>query len=503
MRSAVVTNLMVLLASAWRRRYLITVPILVMPFVGLAAGLLAPKHYQSYTTILIQEAARQNPFLEDLAIATNLGKRMKAMDSLLHSQHVLNEVALEMGYIDSDSSAQERQFHIARLSSALRASLIGEELIHLSYTADNPLGMKRVLELVSNHFIDRVVSPQRSSIVSSEQFLKKELGSRRVDLEAAEERLAAYKSRYAEQLPELHTTNVNRLETLRQNLDDRRIKLGGARAARDSTRSKLQQTNPVVGRMEELIVQTLGELAELRTRYTDQHTLVQAVLRRITSLEDERARILRATPATATADLDRLWNLASSQRLTSPSGAQPLLISQLQKLQEAETRITELAQEVATLEREMGLLSERVSGYGEHELQLKQLERDLTVKQKIYQNLSERYQNARVTGALGRWEENERVKIIDAPFTPVIPATLPLFYYIIAGLFGGIGLGLGLAVIAELADTSIRLRSTLEQLLGVPVLTRIEPLAGSHPKPGPEPLSPSLPRMTHRPGETA
>jgi len=484
---SVSANIAAILAGAWRRRYMIVTPILVMPLIGLAAGMLAPKNYQSYTTILIQEAARQNPFLEDLAVATNLSKRMKAMNALLHSQHVLGEVALEMGYINNDSSPQQRQYFIARLSSSLRADLIGDELIRLSYIAPSPVGMARVLELVSARFIDRVISPQRSSIESSEKFLKNELDTRKIDLTTAEERLASFKSRYALQLPELHTANVNRLETLRQTLDDRNLKLSGAIAARDSMRSKLMQTNPVVGRIEEQIVKTLGELAELRARYTDQHTKVQALLRRIASLEDERARMLRATPSLESADLDRLWNIASSQRLTDENLSQPLLISQLQMLQSAETLITELSEEHSILLREVGILEQRVSRFGEHEQQLNGLERDLSAKQKIYQNLAERYQNAQVTGALGRWEEDERVKIIDPPFTPGAPATMPLILYIIAGIFGGIGLGIGLAVIFELADTSIRRRMTLEKLLDAPVLTRIPPLTGTEQSTAPMP----------------
>ncbi len=52
----------------------------------------------------------------------------------------------------------------------------------------------------------------------------------------------------------------------------------------------------------------------------------------------------------------------------------------------------------------------------------------------------------------------------------------PVILFILGGLIGGFGLGTGLAVIAELADTSVRRSDRLAKLTGVPVLTRIPAL---------------------------
>jgi polysaccharide chain length determinant protein (PEP-CTERM system associated) len=455
-------NIASVLAGGWRRRYLIAIPVLLLPLAGALVGMLAPKKYESYTTVLIQETARQNPFLEDLAVATNLKKRMEAMNALLHSKHVLGEVIDELA-AGRNLTEGQRQEMIARVSYSLRATLVGEDLVRISYFAGSPDDMARVLELVSRRFIDRVVAPQRSTISSSEDFLETELQLRKADLSEAEMRLADYKTRFAGELPDLHTTNVNRLADLTEMLAERELELAGEVAARDGLHRKLSQTNPVVGRIEEQIVETMSELAVLRSRYTDRHTQVQAALRRLDSLEPK--------------DLERLWNIASSQRLLPEEGGQTLLVSQLEKLQEADSRIERLEQETVSLRHDVASLTRKVGGFGRHEQQLTELERDLGVKRKIFQELSERYQNARVTGALGRWEENERVKVIDAPFTPRAPSNLPLLVFVVAGLFGGFALGCALAVVTELADTSIRRRAALERLLDIRVVARIPPLS--------------------------
>ncbi len=473
MRSLVVLNIFALLTGAWRRRYLIVVPILVMPFVGLAGGLLSPKSYETFTTILIQEPAKQNPFLEDLTVATNLEGRMEALNALLHSRHILADVAFSLKMIDKETPEKEVQRMIGELSRNLSARLVGEELVEIKYRARNPIGMDEVLKRVSIRFVERIIAPQRSSISNSEAFLDQELQARRQDLEDAEQQLATYKNENAEALPALHSANVARLDRLRQKLAIRSSELEGARASLTVMKQRLSQTNPVVGRLEEAVVEIRSRLAVLRARYTDRHSSVQAALRELKTLEDERARLLAQSKDLTEADMERLWNMATTARVTMDEGVQPLLVSQFQALQTAQNQVVTLTQEVDGIKAEVAKLEQQVADFGNHERRLTELTREIAVKRKIYQDLAERHQLARVTGSLGRAEEQERVKLIDPPFQPTTPSNLPLPFFIIAGLAGGIALGFGMALAIELIDTRLRRRDQLTEIIGVPVLARI------------------------------
>ena len=461
------------LSAAWRRRYLIAIPILVMPIIGGAVGLLAPKKYQTYTTILIQEAAKQNPFLKDLTVETNLRERMPALQSLLHSRHILAEVAFKIGLTDKETPREIAGRRIAELSAALNVKLVGDDLVKIMYESENPDRMAEVLQLVSLRFVERIIAPERSAIKSSEDFLGEELERRHKNLEIAEANLAAYKTKFAGQLPDLHSRNVTRLGNLKETLSQTKTQLNGAVAAWTDLRSRVFKTNPVIGEIEQRIVETRSELTILRSRYTDKHTLVQGALRKLNSLEDERANVLAESEELKTDDLDRLWRMAT-QRSTGIEGEkQPLLISQLEKLQDSESQVSNFEKQIESMEEEITKLETTVSGFGAHEKKLTELQRDLQVKRKIYQDLSERHQLARVTGALGKAEEKERVKLIDPPFTPLAPSNMPAIVFVILGLFGGVALGIGLAICAELLDLTIRYRHQLEALIDVPTLTRI------------------------------
>lgn len=478
-RSLLVKNIASLLWAGWRRRYLIALPVLLMPFIGLAVGIVSPKKYETTTTILFQEASEHNPFLEDISIATNLRNRMDALNALLHSRHILASVAWQREMINDAMDEQDKATVIAELSRALNARLVGDNLIKITYRAEERTHMRETLSLISMRFVERVLAPQRSSIIQSESFLAKELEERKVDLQAAEQALAEYKNRYASELPTLHTANVNRLSELKGYLAERRIELDGAKAAQASLALRLSQTNPVVGKIEEAIVNVMAELTELKARYTDGHSKVQSVLAKLQALENERNRILRSLPNVHSgslnkAKLERLWAIASTtQNLEQGGNNHPLLISQLERLQQANDHIERLTKEVTSLTSEINSLQNRVNGYGQHERQLKELARDIEVRQKIFQDLAERHEMARVTRSLGKNEENERVKLIDPPFDPLAPSNLPVPFFAIAGVVAGMCLGMGMAVVAEVLDTSIRRKDTLSKMLKVPVLARL------------------------------
>lgn len=65
--------------------------------MGVVIGLLSPKQYVSHTSMLVQETSKMNPFLEDLAVSSQMKERFSGLQTLLHSRHILGKVALEQG----------------------------------------------------------------------------------------------------------------------------------------------------------------------------------------------------------------------------------------------------------------------------------------------------------------------------------------------------------------------------------------------------------------------
>lgn len=459
------------LASAWRRRYVIAIPILILPIIGAVIASTSAKRYASHTSLLIQETAKMNPFLEDLAVSAMLKERIAALTTLLHSRHILTQVALEIGAITETSSDFEKDAAIAKLSSNLHIIEVGKDLIRIDLSSDRPEGMQQTLNSVLEHFIDQLLAPERSSITDSAEFLDEHLQKRQVELHGAETALAEFKLMHAEALPDLHTMNIARLNSLKQDLATKEAELAGAQKNVGGLHQLLVSSDPIIGRIEEQIVTARGELALLRARYTDSHSKVQATLRTISRLEEERTRSLSRSERSLNAE--QLWDIASTIKTAANEEQQPLLISQLRDLQNAKNQAERLAEEIEQRRRGIDNLQTKLNDFGRHESELLRLERDLKVKRELYENLLERRELAEVMGSLGRFEQGKRIKIIDRPFTPSAPINLPLALHVIAGFVAAIVLGTGLAILLEITDTSVRYRDQLEKLTRVKVICRI------------------------------
>ncbi|WP_241908127.1 Wzz/FepE/Etk N-terminal domain-containing protein, partial [Vibrio sp. 10N.261.52.A1] len=185
-------RLLNILNGMWRQRYVIVIPILILPFVGFGVSKLAPTKYDSHTSMLIQETAKMNPFLEDIAVSTMLKDRMSALRTLLHSRHVLYSVAEELQLTTPNMSEAQKQEIITDLSERLSVTQMGKDFLKISLTSNTPIGMEETLSSVSEHFIEQILAPERSSIQDSSSFLRIHIDERSAELAKAEEELARY-----------------------------------------------------------------------------------------------------------------------------------------------------------------------------------------------------------------------------------------------------------------------------------------------------------------------
>ena len=465
--------MLVVLYAAWRRRYMILLPVLIMPFVGLAAARLAPKDYTAKMTLLVQEAAAINPFLEDLAISTDLKDRMDALKEQMRTRSVLTEIARDAGWLSDETPVARIDPTLNALRSNMRIGLVGRELVEISFTASYADGLARVVSAISQRFVDQLLAPARSSVDASERFLGEERARFEAELAEAEAQLAAFKAQNAEALPALHAQNVQALAQTRAQLADLRADLAGHEARFEIGVQRLQETNPILGRIDARLAELDTTLAELLVRYTEQHSAVQRTRAEMQALKSRRAEVGTAVAGAGAADPDRLWNMLAEDTGETRS----LMQEQLALLEEARGRVQRITRQIASLQTREAELAARVTNYAAVEQQIVALERDVTVKRALLDRLSERYEMARVTGALGRQAAPDLVRIIDQPQDPTTSNAWPLAVYLVAALVGGMALGGGLAFAAELLDTTITRPAMMAELAGLPVLSRLPPLS--------------------------
>lgn len=459
-----------ILAAAWRQRYTIILPIFILPILGALVSLMSPPKYTSHTSFLVQETGKDNPYLSDLSVETNLKERISGLETLLHSRHILTSVVEEL-HEDDEQPFDEAQleYEINILSSAISVKLIGKNLIQIVMFSDKPTDMKKTVSAVSKHFISSLLEPSQSSISSSEKFLRQQLDELEVTLQAAEERMAKYKHDHADELPESHQNNLQRLRMSQTTLEEKEVELAGARLVIENLQSKVLELDPVLAELETNLVELRSDLALKRARYTDKHSSVRGLLRKIDRLEQERQRLINKKSIDSE-DIERFWSI---RQTNEAEGGSDLLMSQISGLQQEQQKVKRLTEEVSKLQQNIDVLKKRVQAYGKNEKVLREMEREINVKSKVYEDLLERYEKAQVSRSLGEFEAKDRIKVIDKPFDPIRPLNLPLVVFVIFGVVGGLFAGISFAVVNELMNNKLYSLEQIEQITGVRVIARL------------------------------
>ncbi len=459
MRQRFFSQIYPILQALWKYRYLIALPIMLLPFITVFINSLKPKNYYSHTTILVQETALMNPFLEDLSISFNLEERMEALRVMIHSRYILNEVVDELN-LASRESPSAQSYMRSKLSGGLKLSLAGSDLIKIGLSWDKPEQMAPILSAVSERFLERLQAPGKTSVTSSEAFLESQLRDTQTELEVSEEKLAQFKRDHIDNLPQIQGTQTQNVAQLEALLRETELAILQATSAKEALKSRLIKSNPVMALLEEELIRAEAKLTILRARYTDNHSEVKAVLRRVNTLREESLRLLEKQQNLTEDELNQLWTIAANVSNEEETVGSPLLISQLEQYQQAETNIESLKQKQQVLKEQVASLTVKRSESAQLEKELKSLERNFEVKEKIYNRLLERYEMAQVTGQLGRFEEQDKLKVIDIPYTPSLPTNWPWWVSFILGIFGGAGLGISMATFMVLIDT--RVYSTIQ-----------------------------------------
>lgn len=465
----------------YNRSRLFLVPFIILPIFTIGLSLLGTKQYTNHATILIEESALLNPFLDDLSFSFELNDRIDALRTLVISRKVLRKVAIENQLISEASTSFEQEEIQRKLAESISITLVGDELLKIHFKWHKPNQMKAILESIVEHVILRLLAPTKTSLDTSEQFFSDQLDELRTDLESAENLLADFKSANGDVLPQLLMTNRETLEDIEKQKQMKLVEFSGVKARLDSLTTKLGKANPVLGLLEEKIVKIESQLAMLRIRYTEKHSKIKSLVRESNKLREKQQQIIDSNSTLNGVEMDSLWQIANAMPLGADDGDQSLLVSQIIALQEANNQYAQVKQEMDMLQSQADTISARLAQTSEVEKQLYKLERDYQVKADLYKEMLSRYEMAKVTGKLVRYEGPDKIKQIERAYSPTQPIGTPLSVTIILGVILGLLSGVGFVFVSALLDTRLSDLRSIEKLVNRPLLTLLPVVSAAQP----------------------
>ena len=229
-------------------------------------------------------------------------------------------------------------------------------------------------------------------------------------------------------------------------------KAGGQQAALDLAMQPLR----------ERITQLEAKLAGLADKYTEQHPLVQSAR---AELSDAQERLRAALQGQVT------------PRPGGAVGLKPLESAQLSKqMADLEVEIISLQTKEQGLQQRIGRLKGSMAAMGTREMQYAELARNAETQGKVTGMLAEKLTAARIA----EQAQIRGIQVVDLATPPRQPSSKKPLKLMLLGLLGGMGLGLGLAVLVEYAGHVLETEHEVGTASGLPVLGSV-PIAAASP----------------------
>ncbi len=437
-----------------RRPLFVLVPAVLVLSSAIALAFALPKKYQSQTLILVESEKVPETFVRKMATEP-MARRLYTIRQEVLSRTRLERVIEELDpYPTQGAERPPISVLVERMRRAITIQTRGSDAFSIQYVHIDPMTAMTVTNRLATLFIEEAEKERAMQATEGVEFIDSQLDEARRELEEKEEAVRIFKEKRLGSLPQQLPTNLATLQRLQleQQTMGENLRAAQARvdALRLSSRSKRRPTIAGVEQGVDELDRLRGELATLRTRYTDQHPDVQVVLRQVRELE-----ALDSPSGSPSVSADRESSLTRRE------------------LQQAEAELKTLRAKQADLDRQMARIQSRVDLAPRTEQELATLTRDYAQLQEGYVSLLRKQRDAEMAEQLEQRWKGERFKVLDPAHFPDKPFFPSRTLFALLGLVGGLGLGLVCAFAVELLDHSVKSAEQLEELFSQPLLATI------------------------------
>lgn len=441
-----------------RRNYLITIiPAALLLAVYLAYAL--PPSYRSSATILL-EASSIPPELVQVTPTSYADEQIELVSRRVLTTERLEKVVQELDpYPDRpELSTKEKAVQVVADTIIERVDPITLEVLKQSsafsihYHNADPRRAQQVVKRIADLFLEynRATRAERAS--ETYNFLLEQANGLDQQIRDVEQRIAQFKQRHGEALPEGQTVRQAQAERAQRELEDVEARIRDSEERQSQLSLQLSKINPslstTAGNWRTELSTLQGQLADARMRYTQDHPDVKRLQRQIEALS---AQIAQSGTAAGVPDNPEYLSIQSQ------------LKSEQREVAAQQSNAARLRGQIYAYEAGRAAAPAVERDYADLMRARDSLERQVM-------DIRDKLRDADVARSIESEQKGDRFSLIRSPGVPNTPYSPNRVGLILLGLVLGGGLAVGLAVLAESSDTSVRSVRDLKGITQIPTI---------------------------------
>jgi uncharacterized protein involved in exopolysaccharide biosynthesis len=317
------------------------------------------------------------------------------------------------------------------------------------------------------------------------------LETARKNLGDQEEKVRVFKSQHMGELPGQLTTNLQILNGLQSQLQGENDALTAAKQQHAYLQTLLDQYRALQASPKSADGAPLGlpaidneleklraQLADLSSRYTENHPDVRKLKEQIAKTEKIRVQLLAELKAKASAAQSDNSGTTATDAFTAAGTPSPMAQVKSQ-LQANELEISNRGHSIASLNAKINEYQARLNQEPIREQQLADLTRGYDQSKADYDDLLKKKNDSERATDMEKLQQGERFRILDPPSLPAKPDFPNRLKFCGIGLAFGLALGAGVVAAFEMLDDRLHGEKEIKDMLPIPVLSEIPLIVNS------------------------
>jgi succinoglycan biosynthesis transport protein ExoP len=468
-----------------RRRWYLIVPFCLTWVAVYAVSWIVPSIYRSGTLILVEESSLSKT-MAGTPDNTDLQDRLESITQQVLSRTRLLRIIDHLNLYpkkrartspDDLVETMRKDIQIEQVRSPGKAELTA---FNIYFSADNPYVAQQVTTELTNILISENLEVSQQNSENTTRFLESQLETARGNLASQEEKVRVFKDQHLGELPTQNQSNLQILSGLQTQLAGEQDALGRAKqqsvylqslasqyqGLKTMVRPSGSSTTMGLPAMDQELDRLRAQLADLTSRYTDQHPDVRKMKDQIAKTEKARQQLAAEMKAKA----------ADPKNASDYSDKDVPIIQAESELKANELEITNRQHTITQLTAQLNEYQARLNRAPVREQELADLTRDYEQSRKDYESLLAKKNQSELATNLNKSEEGEHFRMIDPPSLPTKPYSPKRFAFSLGGLFGGLALGLATVFLVDFLDDRIYDEKEFKELVPVDIMAEIPPL---------------------------
>jgi len=455
-----------LLEIVFRRKRQFVIPFFIIPPLAVLLTFFLTPQYMSTTTILLGKTDILNPLVKyDTAVIMSDNDRLSSFQKIVYSRPVIINIIEQLGLESEIEGAQDYEYALEKLVDKIRSHIqifaLSADSFQIGCTAEDPVIAKKLVESVSNAFIEKSLKGSKNEVSVAVIFIQRQMEIYQELLLEAEDELQQFKIENIESITRIGSLSTEQ-EEMRQRITDLKVELKDAELNKELLESRLSGEQPMVvsqalfhkntpyqAQYQRLEMQ-LGNLLATRT---EGHPEVLKVKRELAYIKDLLEKEKEDKGAAETKEV-----------------RSPIYQEILARRADIKIEIEVLKMRISEYTKINDELKTRIKQIPNLEKKLRSLDKKEQIAREIYETLQVKLEHSKVSREVELEQQDNRFTIIDPPLVPLRPYKPNKLLIVIAGFMGAAFVSVGLIFMLEIIDPHVMRITEIEKLTQLPVI---------------------------------